>query len=508
MANGPENRERPTLLDWLGLSAEPDFRRARWLGGLVSLLIALLIGLALVAAGAVLVHTIRQSGDAANAGPNLGAGALIAALLGAPLVVWATWLRHRALSFQKEGHITDRINKAVEMLGAEKVVKVPGKDADGRDITVERTEPNIEVRLGAILSLERIAQDSTAYDRGRDHVRVMEILCAYVRENAPAEGLEDHPFGEWEPLKDNPTPEERAAHEEMRKERFGDLPSDSKVGAWAKGLPTPRRPDVVLALKVIGRRTARQRVVEAAWPDPPTRETVWPFDIPCPALPDEPGEASETALTPAEVEAYRRKLDAWKKRVGQYRGYELDLRETNLRRHNLSAMTLSGANLRGTRMEGARLWEARMEGADLWEARMEGADLWEARMEGADLREARMDGVNLWEARMEGADLWKARMEGADLWGARMEGAKSLTAAVLRGAAVRDVSLLDVPIGKEQIAEMFGDASVTLPERLTKPDHWPDWKLPTDLEDPNNFHTQWRLWRSNPAAYSPPPPPP
>jgi hypothetical protein len=40
------------------------------------------------------------------------------------------------------------------------------------------TEPNIEVRIGAILSLERIAQDSTRYDNGRDHVRVMEILCA------------------------------------------------------------------------------------------------------------------------------------------------------------------------------------------------------------------------------------------------------------------------------------------------------------------------------------------
>ena len=29
------------------------------------------------------------------------------------------------------------------------------------------------------------SQDSTRYDNGRDHVRVMEILCAYVRENAP-----------------------------------------------------------------------------------------------------------------------------------------------------------------------------------------------------------------------------------------------------------------------------------------------------------------------------------
>lgn len=42
------------------------------------------------------------------------------------------------------------------------------------------TLPNIEVRIGAIYALERISQDST-----RDHIRVMEILSAYIRENAP-----------------------------------------------------------------------------------------------------------------------------------------------------------------------------------------------------------------------------------------------------------------------------------------------------------------------------------
>ena len=86
--------------------------------------------------------------------------------------------------------MTDRISKAVEQLGAEKTVKVHGKDAEGKDITVEETKPNIEVRIGAILSLERIAQDSTKHDKGRDHVRVMEILCAYVRENARATSLD------------------------------------------------------------------------------------------------------------------------------------------------------------------------------------------------------------------------------------------------------------------------------------------------------------------------------
>jgi hypothetical protein len=51
--------------------------------------------------------------------------------------------------------------------------------------------PNIEVRVGAIYALERISQDSS-----RDHIQIMEILTAYIRENAPARDLEpsDEPF--------------------------------------------------------------------------------------------------------------------------------------------------------------------------------------------------------------------------------------------------------------------------------------------------------------------------
>lgn len=45
-------------------------------------------------------------------------------------------------------------------------------------------EPNLEVRLGAIYALERIAQDSI-----RDHIQIVEILCAYVRQNSPCREL-------------------------------------------------------------------------------------------------------------------------------------------------------------------------------------------------------------------------------------------------------------------------------------------------------------------------------
>ncbi len=61
------------------------------------------------------------------------------------------------------------------------------------------SRPNIEVRVGAIYALERIAQDSQ-----RDHIQIMEILTAYIRENAPVADLvpSEEPFERARPRAD------------------------------------------------------------------------------------------------------------------------------------------------------------------------------------------------------------------------------------------------------------------------------------------------------------------
>ncbi len=52
---------------------------------------------------------------------------------------------------------------------------------------MKRTVPNIEVRIGAILALERMAKKNADV-----HIQIMEILTAYIRENAPvAEGTHE-----------------------------------------------------------------------------------------------------------------------------------------------------------------------------------------------------------------------------------------------------------------------------------------------------------------------------
>ena len=62
-------------------------------------------------------------------------------------------------------------------LGAEKTVKVT---EDGQ--VIERAEPNIEVRVGAILALERIAQKNLDV-----HIQIMEMIIAYVNANAKSD---------------------------------------------------------------------------------------------------------------------------------------------------------------------------------------------------------------------------------------------------------------------------------------------------------------------------------
>jgi uncharacterized protein YjbI with pentapeptide repeats len=86
-------------------------------------------------------------------------------VVGGAFALFALYLTFRRVKVAEQGHITDRYTKAIEQLGA---LTAAGK-------------PNVEVRLGAIYALERIAQDSP-----RDHWTIMEVLTAYVRQNAPA----------------------------------------------------------------------------------------------------------------------------------------------------------------------------------------------------------------------------------------------------------------------------------------------------------------------------------
>ena len=96
-------------------------------------------------------------------------GALIAVLAGSATIFFSSlrvWINERNTTATEQGLVTERINSAVEGLGAEKDIG-------------QGSQPNLEVRIGAILSLERIAQQNLDF-----HIQIVEILCAYVRQMA------------------------------------------------------------------------------------------------------------------------------------------------------------------------------------------------------------------------------------------------------------------------------------------------------------------------------------
>jgi len=90
---------------------------------------------------------------------------------GVPLFfgLYFTWLRveisQRILETQQDQQVTERFTRAIDQLGA--------MDDQGKK--------RLEIRLGGIYALERIARDSPEMD----YMTVMEALTAYIRENAP-----------------------------------------------------------------------------------------------------------------------------------------------------------------------------------------------------------------------------------------------------------------------------------------------------------------------------------
>src|SRR5215210_8302934 len=91
--------------------------------------------------------------------------------------LYFTWRRveisQRTLETQQDQQVTERFTRAIDQLGA---------TTDDNE-----SKPKLEIRLGGIYALERIAKDSpaTRVSPGRDYSTVMEVLTAYVRENAP-----------------------------------------------------------------------------------------------------------------------------------------------------------------------------------------------------------------------------------------------------------------------------------------------------------------------------------
>src|SRR5215510_11554046 len=84
----------------------------------------------------------------------------LAQIIGGLVVLLGLYATFKNVRVAEEGKLTERFSKAVELLGSN----------------------NLDVRLGGIYALERIARDSH-----KDHWTVMEVLTAFVREQSRTE---------------------------------------------------------------------------------------------------------------------------------------------------------------------------------------------------------------------------------------------------------------------------------------------------------------------------------
>ena len=198
-----------------------------------------------------------------------------------------------ALRLTNEGQITDRFTRAIEQLGS----------------------GQLEVRLGAIYALERIARDSA-----KDHWPIMEVLTAYVRVHAPIEEAQEN-------------------------------------------APTvPPDPDIQSILTVIGRR---ETAFEAGKPklflnlEKVNLEAVHLFEANLKGANLSGAKLSGALLIRANLS-------------GAY------LIGTSLTRADLHGANLNGASLRGASLDNAHLGGADLNGADLTFANLRGTNLGDA----------------------------------------------------------------------------------------------------------------------------------
>jgi hypothetical protein len=204
-------------------------------------------------------------------------------------VAWALWYTAQNFRLSRQGQVTDRYTRAIEQLGSNK----------------------LDVRIGAIYALERVARDSP-----KDHPTVMEVLTAFIREHSR-----------------EPWPRSTEA--------------EDKQGPYE---PSRTRPDVQAAATVIGRR------------DP--RHDHQPLDLSSAYLADaDLIDANLNAANLSGANLYCAHLQG------------ANLSHVYLADANLNGAYLNNANLTGADLFGTDLNSANLTGADLNSANLFGADL-------------------------------------------------------------------------------------------------------------------------------------
>jgi uncharacterized protein YjbI with pentapeptide repeats len=291
-------------------------------------------------------------------------------------------LSRRTLELTEQGQVTDRYTKAIEQLGSDK----------------------LDVRIGGIYALERVARDSFT-----DHPTVMEVLTAFIRE---------HSREPWPPSDPGGQERERSTRPDIqaavtvvgRRERQRDLP-ERRIDLTRAVLAGAVLPYAVLIGANLAYAYLDRAVLTGAnltYADPERAPYVGTILV--------RGGLTAAVLSGAVLTA------------------------AHLDRAQLSGADLTGADLTGADLTGADLTYANLTGANLGGANLTDANLTGAVLADASLGRANLTDANLTEANLTGAELIRANLTRADLPRAVLAGV-DFTAARLDRAVVADVDL-------------------------------------------------------------------
>jgi len=179
------------------------------------------------------------------------------------------------------------------------------------------------------------------------------------------------------------------------------------------------------------------------------------------------------------------------------RADEVSFAGANLTSTNLMDVSMESSDLSGAQLQGANLSGAQLQRANLILTQLQGANLNSAELQRADLRGAFLQSVTFGGTQLQGAKLGWALLQGAYLSAAQFDSSTSFTSTNFRGAGVNNVDFTQTYILTEQLEEMFGDATVTLPGGHG-PDHenWPEHWSKEELDWPD-FYPQWRDYQQS-----------
>ncbi len=348
-------------------------------------------------------------------GSFVGGGALLIGL-------FFTW---QQLQITLDGQITDRITKAVEQIGSE----------------------NLSVRLGGLYALERIALDSD-----RDVLKIIDIICAFIRINSPSEFSARGIFS---------TSYER----ELSEEEFGII---------SQTIFNPPRPpeEIQTALQILSNLSPQHQRLSIDRQK--QKINLLASNISGVKLSSGSGltnlvldkSNSDFVLMPNVNLTHLRASQS------NFRGAFLE--GANLKNSNLSESffecavltqaTLEGCHFNGARLDKATLVKVKAKGVVFNQARLVDAEIWNADLRNANLGFAEMQGASfknadLTNATLEVSKLREADFEGAILKGARFNkanllGAKNLTKGQLSQALLCKTTLPDGTISNRDCERM------------------------------------------------------